>query len=200
MAIYFSFVGVHFAKYKAGDVIDGDDVVPPYPSIFTYFSIHGEDVDKDGVRDDYEWWVNENFNEIDLRRAIKYNAKMMTKVMNAETKQDLEQAMIELIESGSCLNGLVNSEKYPNHVLDVSDNFIQHYGRGRYMNRNRHLLTRDVHTPMRVSKVNFLKKCKIEFKDLEGSLSYLLKDDLYKEKMPKQEIVEFEQMLGIENE
>lgn len=50
--IVICFILVSCSKYKAGDVIDNKDVIPPSPSMLSYFTVEGADDDLDGVRDD----------------------------------------------------------------------------------------------------------------------------------------------------
>lgn len=51
--------------------IDGDDLIPPEPSWVYYFTMHGNDSDDDGVRDDVELWINEKMVDRNLRVASK---------------------------------------------------------------------------------------------------------------------------------
>lgn len=75
------------SEYKE-EYIDGDDLIPPAPPFWEYFTVDGSDVDQDGVRDDYELLVNEEFDSYNLRKAFKEEAKLEAKFLKAKTTEE----------------------------------------------------------------------------------------------------------------
>jgi len=75
------------SEYKE-EYIDGDDLIPPAPPFWEYFTVEGFDVDQDEVRDDYELLVNEKFDSSNLRKAFKEEAKLEAKFLEAKTTEE----------------------------------------------------------------------------------------------------------------
>lgn len=82
-----------FNKYKEGDLIDDGDIVPPNPPFWEYFTVEGFDEDKDGVRDDVEIWINENYEDPNIRRILKLDSKISYRFMFSKDTEELEGMM-----------------------------------------------------------------------------------------------------------
>ena len=67
--------------------IDGNDLIPSEPPFWEYFTIEGVDSDNDGIRDDVELWINKEFDDVNLRRALKWETKTITDFYKAKNTQ-----------------------------------------------------------------------------------------------------------------
>ena len=93
--------------------IDGDDLIPPEPSLMSYFSIYGEDIDRDGVRDDFELYVNKTYKDPNYRRGLKYFAKNYGEFMKATSIEEINRLYQESIRASVCnsvLRGPITNE------------------------------------------------------------------------------------------
>lgn len=82
--------------------IDGEDLIPPSPSLFSYFTVMGVDSDLDGVRDDVELLINEKFEDPKIRKAAKWKARVLYKIMFQTSSQEALRLTEESREANDC--------------------------------------------------------------------------------------------------
>ncbi len=84
-------------------IVDGDDLVPQEPTFISYFSVQGEDKDNDGIRDDVENWINDNFDTYNLRMAVKQNARAYFNLINSKDSYQAYESNLKVFEAHDCL-------------------------------------------------------------------------------------------------
>ena len=99
------------SKYKAGDVIDGEDIVPPHPPFMTKFTLEGADADNDGVRDDVEIWINENVEDSNMRKLAKQETRVWQARLQIKSQIDA-YVYIALLEKKTWCRFLFEGGKY----------------------------------------------------------------------------------------
>ena len=182
--------------------IDDNDLIPPEPTFLSYFTIHGEDVDQDGVRDDYELYVNRRFKDPNLRRAIKYQAKILGEFMRATDVSEINRLHKEDINASICKSVLipVEMDAMKDNLLEVNDMFLNNPWRRMHFNKQGEMVQPGTYSWGNSSIISSLKRCRIEFKDLGKTLQIYVPNGRYKYGMNIEEIEEFEEIVGIKND
>ena len=182
--------------------IDGDDLIPPEPSLMSYFTIHGEDADHDGVRDDFEIYVNRRFKDPNIRRALKYDAKIFGDFMKATSAAEINRLFKEGIDAAVCSSFLYRSEVdlKSNEVVELRDRLYNNPWRIWHYNKQGRIVKGGVYSWGDSNVISSLKLCKIKFTDLHKTLQIYLKDDDYKHGQTLEDIKEFETLLNIKSD
>ena len=202
--IFFSVISFFFGCSKNNyqlQLIDGDDIIPPEPAFFHYFTIHGADADNDGVRDDFELYVNKSFSDPNYRRNQKYYAKIYNKFMKSTNPQEINELALEFINALVCNEVLSVAEPREGNDAGVKINrmLANNFWRVRHQDKQGRMVKSGVHSWGSGSLMTNLKFCKIEFVDLKTTLKPYLEKD-YKYGMTPEEITEFEKLMGIYQE
>ena len=181
--------------------IDGDDLIPPEPSVKSFFTIHGEDVDNDGVRDDIELYVNKNFEDPNVRKAFKSDAKTYSSFMKATNRIDINKYFVESIDTSICLNAFHRTVKGfdSDDIVKWSESLYSTPWRRMHFNEQGRMVKSDIYSWGGTSIMSKLKRCKFTFTNLDKSLQFYLKDN-YKYGMTLEEIKEFENIMGIKSQ
>ena len=174
-------------------VIDGDDVIPPSPSIWSYFTVEGVDSDNDGVRDDFELYVNENYSSPNLRRALKYEAKITGQFMRTPLKFEITELFKELHNAFICIDAVSRGEKI--EIIEVHDQYLNNPWRRKRFNEQGKHASSGVYSLGNTSIMNSLSYCNFELVDLPNYLKKFFKD--YKAGATEEEIKQFEEIMGI---
>lgn len=179
--------------------IDGDDLIPPSPSLMSYFSIHGEDSDQDGVRDDFELYVNETYKDPNYRRGLKYSAKNYGDFMKATNAEEINRLYQENIRASVCndvLQGLKTSEN-EDEGIKIQEMLSNNFWRRMHYRKQGRMVKSGLYSWGSGSIMSNLKYCNIKFTDLGKTLKVYVKDNRYKYGMTPEEIEEFETIVGI---
>ena len=168
----------------------------------SYFTVLGEDVDQDGVRDDYELYVNKRFKDPNIRRALKYKAILWGKFMQATNVFAINKFFKEGIDASICRSVLSRAEMDPkkDEMFEIHDNFFNNPWRRKHFNKQGSMVERKVYSWGESSIMDSLKRCKIKFTDLHKTLQVYIPEKRYKYGMTPEEIKEFEEIVGIKNE
>lgn len=156
------------SEYKE-EYIDGDDLIPPSPPFWEYFTVEGVDMDQDGVRDDYELEVNESFDEYNMRKAAKEKYRINDMFLNAKTTEEALWLHDQFWERSNCISSLTiyYSSKYSTrYVHEVTESqFNNYWRRKRFNEKFRALMPRGVYSTGSTNLVENLEKCSFEVKD-----------------------------------
>lgn len=108
-------------KKEALKYIDGDDLIPPSPPFYMYFTMLGADVDGDGVRDDVELWINENGKNANIRRALKALAFSYQEVMKyGDDREKYLKISDDIYVIDECITFLADTE-FAHRGLNLSN-------------------------------------------------------------------------------
>lgn len=156
------------SEYKE-EYIDGDDLIPPAPPFWEYFTVEGFDVDQDGVRDDYELEVNDSFDEYNLRKALKEEFKTDEMFLKAQTTEEALKLLDEFWVRSACTAALAAYYE-DKDVLDVVLNLkkmkLNNYWRKDNYNKVfKALIPRGVYSTANTNLVESVNNCNFEVLD-----------------------------------
>ncbi len=161
------------------EYIDGDDLIPPSPPFWEYFTEKGFDVDQDGVRDDLEYAVNNEFDEYNLRKALKEEYKVHTMFMNAQTSEEAIRLINEGWVRANCTLSFANYYKSKVSIEDVS-NFqmltLNNFWRRRYYREKfKLMIPKGVYSAGDLDPLKGLESCNFEVKDKANIIEFFKK-------------------------
>lgn len=173
--------------------IDGDDIIPPSPPFWEYFTVRGYDQDEDGVRDDVELWINSTYEDSNIRKAMKHYARLYNRYMFL---RDMNQVvkMVELLErSHACVN-FVSSYKYkgrnsPSSVL--YDYVFNNYWRRKMDEEAGKYLPSGIYSSFNGNRLEQYRQCIFKVERLNFLLKSYYKDGTYKNNATDEERVEY---------
>ncbi len=186
------------SKDTSPQYIDGDDLIPPSPSIKSYFTIHGEDVDKDGVRDDIELYINKTFNDSNVRKAFKSDAKTFGSFMKSTDTEEINKLFVEAIDTTICLGVFTHTvENYgTSKILEWRERLLNNRWRMKNYEKQGKIVRAGIYSWGGSGILSKLKRCRFKFTDLHITLQPYLNSD-YKYGMSNDEIREFESLMKI---
>lgn len=191
------------SKYKSGDVIDNNDVVPPSPSILSYFTVEGSDDDLDGVRDDIEIWINENFDDPNIRMALKQEARLWYFYMFAESPEELNKISFEIEKSSPCLYAVSSylryvlpkeeSEKIFSKKEMLKNKLLNNWWRQEKMDDVNKYTSSGTYSLERKSILKGINNCNFKVVNLKSILEAYSKSPLYRNNTPSDEVEQLDE-------
>lgn len=191
-------------KYKAGDVIDNNDVVPPSPSILSYFTVEGADDDLDGVRDDIEIWINEEFDDPNIRMALKQEARAWYKKMFVTSPEENLRIIEDLRQAVSCFTGVslyknfeLSKREY-NKFLDsrrMLSRFENNYWRKKWFDAKNKYSVSGSYRGGEMNIMKCLNYCRFEVQNLKRLLQIYYDTGRYKAHSSEEDIEEYIRLL-----
>jgi hypothetical protein len=92
------------SKQTPGNFIDGSDKIPPSPPFWKYFTVEGVDEDLDGVRDDVEIWINDEYEDPNIRKAMKWVSNVSYRMMFMDNSRSAVLLTEEARKASDCLS------------------------------------------------------------------------------------------------
>lgn len=156
------------SEYKK-EYIDGDDLIPPSPPFWEYFTVEGFDVDQDGVRDDYELAVNESFDEYNLRKALKEEFKTDEMFLKASTTEEALKLLDEYWVRSACTVAVAvyyEDKDLLDNIRNVRKKRRNNYWRkNNYSKVFRALIPKGVYSTANTNLVDSLYNCNFEVQE-----------------------------------
>jgi hypothetical protein len=91
-------------------VVDGDPQ-PPHPGEAGKETLLGIDSDNDGVRDDVEIWMNETFQNSEVRMALKESAKInQLMLQHSEDREYIRSMTSRIVKSVYCSSSIMGDD------------------------------------------------------------------------------------------
>lgn len=103
--------------------IDGDDLIPPSPPFWEYFTVHGFDEDKDLVRDDIELWINDKFDDSNIRKAAKFRVSLQYRFFNSRNTEDAMNILRQFGIANECIHFVGDYRKDEIRTIDLYNKF-----------------------------------------------------------------------------
>lgn len=188
------------SQNKESSYVD-DDLVPPKPSLVSYFTVLGEDADKDGVRDDIEIWINENVSDPNLKRALKFRAKNLGLFMTAKSVAEINNLFYQSIDASICSEVLSHNEIDTKNDINLKflPRYFNNYWRRSHYGDQFSKLESNTYSWGDTKVLHKLKRCKIKFSNLGETMRFFLEEDRYMSGLTNDEIREYEKMVGIQS-
>jgi hypothetical protein len=178
------FILVSCSNNEPPRYIDGDDLIPPEPPFWEYFTVHGYDVDGDMVRDDLELWINKEFDDPNIRKAMKWRMGLIYHFSKSQSTEGAMSALIEMNLADACL-AFVSDYKYsyenhPNMYLYTK--FYNNFWRRRNdrMVSRKYVPSHSMGNPFQ-NRITQMNTCRFEVQDMPKILKSYYESGSYRE-------------------
>lgn len=177
--------------------IDDGDVIPPSPPMWEYFTINGVDSDNDGVRDDVELWINENYDDANIRRALKSLAVTYRDMLkNYDKAPDYLKANGLMIARSECLKfvmGHISSAQAQHAWGLLEDKILNNFWRSMIFKKGAENISSGIYKVADVTFHQFIVGCNFKVHNPEKIIKgFLIRNP--KHKWTQKEQLQFKDM------